>query len=107
MKLDSRLELELKAAAFDTLLVHLRARTDVQNIDMMGLTGFCRNCLSEWLELAASARDVELNRDAARELVYGMPYAAFKALYGTAAATPDQLAKMEVSLQRNTEMRGW
>lgn len=107
MTLDPELEIHLKAAAFDTLLVHLRARTDVQNIDMMGLTGFCRNCLSEWLELAAAARDVEMSRDAARDIVYGMPYADFKAVHGGPAATPKQLARMEGSLQRNKDMRGW
>jgi uncharacterized protein len=106
MTLDPRVELELKAAAFDTLLVHLRARTDVQNIEMMGRTGFCRNCLSEWLELAATARDVDLSREGAREIVYGMPYADFKAQHG-GEATPEQLARLDESLQRNKAMRGW
>jgi uncharacterized protein len=105
--LDPKLAMELKAQAFDTLLVHLRARTDVQNIDMMGLTGFCRNCLSEWLELAAQSHNVPLDREAAREIVYGMPYADFKAAHGGAPATPKQLARMEGSLQRNKDMRGW
>ncbi len=106
MSLDSRLETDLKAAAFDTLLVHLRARTDVQNIDMMGLAGFCRNCLSEWIELAAAARDVEMTREAAREIVYGMAYADYKKQHQT-EATPAQLALMEESLVRNKQMRGW
>jgi uncharacterized protein len=106
MSLDPRLETELKAAAFDTLLVHLRARTDVQNIDMMGLTGFCRNCLSEWIELAASSRDIDLSRDKAREIVYGMAYADYKKAHQT-EATAEQLARMDDSLKRNREMRGW
>ncbi len=106
MSLDPQLETELKAAAFDTLLVHLRARTDVQNIDMMGLTGFCRNCLSEWIELAAAARDVEMSRDGAREIVYGMTYADYKKQHQT-AATPAQLSLMAESLARNKQMRGW
>jgi uncharacterized protein len=106
MSLDPRLETELKAAAFDTLLVHLRARTDVQNIDMMGVTGFCRNCLSEWIELAASAHDVELSREQAREIVYGMPYAEYKKAHQT-EATAEQLARMDESLKRNKDMRGW
>lgn len=106
MILDAKLETELKAAAFETLLAHLRARTDVQNIDMMGLTGFCRNCLSEWLELAAAARDVPMSRDAAREMVYGMPYSAYKSQHQT-AATPEQLARMEASLALNQTLRGW
>jgi uncharacterized protein len=106
MNLDPQLEMALKAAAFDTLLVHLRARTDVQNIDMMGLTGFCRNCLSEWLELAATARDVALSRDGAREIVYGMPYADYKKQQ-QGAATQEQLARMDASLLLNQQMRGW
>ncbi len=105
-KLDLQTEVELKAAAFDTLLLHLRARTDVQNIDMMGLTGFCRNCLSEWLETAAHARGLEMSRDAAREIVYAMPYATYRAEHQT-PATPEQLARMEASLALNKLMRGF
>jgi uncharacterized protein len=96
----------LKAAAFDTLLLHLRARTDVQNIDMMGLTGFCRNCLSEWMENAAHQQDIAMNREQAREIIYGMPYADYKVKHQT-AATPEQLALMEISLERNKTMRGF
>jgi uncharacterized protein len=104
--LDAKTEMELKAEAFDTLLLHLRARTDVQNIDMMGLTGFCRNCLSEWMENAAQAQGLEMDRDTAREIIYGMPYAEYKAKH-QAAATPEQLALMEESLARNKMMRGF
>jgi uncharacterized protein len=97
---------ELKAAAFDTLLLHLRARTDVQNIDMMGLTGFCRNCLSEWMENAAHLQGIAMDREQAREIIYGMSYANYKTKHQT-AATPEQLALMEISLERNKTMRGF
>ena len=83
------------AAAFRRLVRHLRHRTDAQNIDLMGLAGFCRNCLSEWVEDAAG-----LARGAAREAVYGEPYAEWKAKH-VAPATPEQLARMEESLTRN------
>lgn len=65
---------ELEAAAFRRLVAHLRGRNDVQNIDMMNLAGFCRNCLSNWLQDAAGERDIALSKDEAREEVYGMPY---------------------------------
>ena len=83
------------AAAFRRLVRHLRHRTDAENIELMGLAGFCRNCLSEWVEDAAG-----LERGAARETVYGMPYAEWKARY-VGQATPAQLARMEESLRRN------
>ncbi len=82
---------ELEAAAFRTLVAHLRERTDVQNIDLMNLSGFCRNCLSKWLRAAAEERGLELSLDEAREQVYGMPYADWKSRYQT-PATPEQLA---------------
>jgi hypothetical protein len=72
------LRTELEAAAFRTLLEHLRQRTDVQNIDLMNLAGFCRNCLAKWYAAAAAERGVELSYEAARELVYGMPYETWK-----------------------------
>ena len=71
--------LELEAAAFRSLVEHLRTRNDVQNIDLMNLAGFCRNCLSRWYHEAAQARGLELSNDQARELVYGMPYSEWKA----------------------------
>ena len=83
--------LELEAAAFRALVQHLRSRTDVQNIDLMTLAGFCRNCLSTWYQEAAAERGIDLTRDAAREVVYGMPYAEWKARHQT-EATPDQQA---------------
>jgi uncharacterized protein len=82
---------ELEAAAFRRLVQHLRDRTDVQNIDMMNLAGFCRNCLSNWMVDAAKARSLALNKDEAREEIYGMSYEAWKALYqkeATVAVTP-------------------
>ena len=82
---------ELEAAAFRRLRDHLARRTDVQNIDLMTLAGFCRNCLSTWYQEAAAERGIDLTRDAAREVVYGMPYAEWKARHQT-EATPDQQA---------------
>ena len=72
---------EIEAAAFRSLLSHLRERTDVQNIDLMNLAGFCRNCLARWYAEAASERGVKLDRDAAREIIYGMPYDEWKSRY--------------------------
>jgi hypothetical protein len=70
---------ELEAAAFRSLVAHLRDRKDVQNLDLMNLAGFCRNCLSRWYQEAAQARGIELDQDQAREIVYGMPYSEWKA----------------------------
>ncbi|MGN6519641.1 MAG: DUF1244 domain-containing protein [Dokdonella sp.] len=87
----STLETELEAAAFRRLLEHLRARTDVQNIDLMITGGFCRNCLADWYREAAAARGIELGKDAARERIYGEPFAGWKAKHQP-EATPEQLA---------------
>ena len=76
--LDPKTELELEAAAFRRLVSHLRERTDVQNIDLMNMAGFCRNCLSNWFREAAEARGLDLSKDASREIVYGMPYDEWK-----------------------------
>ncbi len=86
---------ELEAAAFRRLVSHLRTRTDVQNIDMMNLTGFCRNCLSKWYVAEAADRDLDIDVEAAREIVYGMPYAKWKEKYQTEAsqAQKDQYDK--------------
>ena len=86
----------LEAAAFRTLVAHLRERTDVQNIDLMNLAGFCRNCLSKWYRAAAEERGLPLDHDEAREIVYGMPYAEWKARHQT-EATPEQRAAWESS----------
>ena len=88
--MDDRIRTELEAAAFRRLVEHLRRRTDVQNIDLMNLAGFCRNCLSKWYRAAAEERGVALSDDAAREIVYGMPYKDWKAKHQK-EATADQL----------------
>ena len=72
---------DFEAAAFRRLLEHLRERSDVQNIDLMNLAGFCRNCLSNWYRDAANAEGVDLSKDESREIVYGMPYADWQALH--------------------------
>ena len=92
--MDQKMQTELEAAAFRTLVAHLRERTDVQNIDMMNLTGFCRNCLSKWYRAAAEEKGLELTYDQARELVYGMPYGEWRAKHQT-EATPEQKAAFE------------
>ncbi|MBU1330363.1 MAG: DUF1244 domain-containing protein [Gammaproteobacteria bacterium] len=83
--------LELEAAAFRSLVQHLRSRPDVQNIDMMNLTGFCRNCLSKWYKAAADDLDLSVSPDEAREVIYGMPYSEWKSKYQR-EATPEQQA---------------
>ena len=90
-EIDDATRTELEAAAFRRLVQHLRERTDVQNIDMMNLAGFCRNCLSNWYRAAAEAKGIGMSDPDARELVYGMPFAEWKAKYQT-PATPEQLA---------------
>jgi hypothetical protein len=77
--IDPTVQTELEAAAFRRLLAHFRERTDVQNKDVMDLAGFCRNCLAKWYRAAAVERGVEITDEAAREYVYGMPYATWKA----------------------------
>lgn len=86
--------LELEAAAFRRLVQHLQERTDVQNIDLMNLAGFCRNCLAKWYKAAADERGLALELEAARERVYGMPYAEWKSRYQREASA-EQLASFE------------
>jgi hypothetical protein len=93
MPLDDRTRTELEAAAFRTLVEHLRSRSDVQNIDLMNLAGFCRNCLAKWYRAAAEGKGLDLSYDEAREIVYGMPYGEWKALNQT-EATPEQKATL-------------
>lgn len=88
--MDSQTRTELEAAAFRALLEHLDKRKDVQNIDMMNLTGFCRNCLSRWYQEAANARGIDMDKDAAREAIYGMPYAEWRDKYQTEAGAETQ-----------------
>ncbi|KRP93945.1 alkaline phosphatase [Bradyrhizobium yuanmingense] len=94
MAIDDKTRTELEAAAFRRLVEHLRSRTDVQNIDLMNLAGFCRNCLSNWLKDAADTQGVALSKDESREAVYGMPYETWKAKHQS-TATPEQLEAMK------------
>lgn len=88
--IDRKLATELEAAAFRRLVAHLRERTDVQNIDMMNLAGFCRNCLSNWYREAAAEKGVELSKEASRELIYGMSYDEWKTQYQSEASAEQQ-----------------
>ena len=90
--MDDKTKKELQSAAFERLIQHLRERKDVQNIDLMNLSGFCRNCLSKWYVSAAQKRNIDINYDEARELVYGMPYDKWKTKFQT-EATKEQLEK--------------
>lgn len=92
--MDEKTRTELEAAAFRRLVQHLRERTDVQNIDLMNLAGFCRNCLSNWYKDAADEQGIPMEKEAARETVYGMPYADWKAKYQT-EANEEQKAKLK------------
>lgn len=94
--MDEKTTTELEAAAFRRLVSHLRERNDVQNIDLMNLSGFCRNCLSKWYRAAAEDRGIDISYDDAREIVYGMPYDEWKAKNQT-EATPEQMAKFKES----------
>jgi len=87
--MDDQTRIELEAAAFRALVAHLRQRTDVQNIDLMNLAGFCRNCMSKWYRAAAGERGIELSDPQAREIVYGMPYEEWRARHQK-EATPAQ-----------------
>jgi len=93
--MDIKIDDAVAAAAFRRLVAHLRHRTDAQNIDLMGLAGFCRNCLGDWVAEAGG-----ITKDEGRALVYGMPYAEWKAKYQE-QATPEQLARMQESIARN------
>ena len=91
----------LAAQAFHRLVEHLRMRSDVQNVDLMGLAGFCRNCLADWL---SEASDGAVDRDAARDAIYGMPQSEWKARH-QAEATPEQLQRMDASVALNKRLR--
>lgn len=99
--MDAQTQLELEAAAFRRLRDHLAARTDVQNIDMMNLTGFCRNCLSRWYQEAANERGIEMSKDDGREVFYGMPYSAWRDQFQSDASDA-QKAAFEVSHKQAT-----
>jgi len=94
MTIDDKTRTELEAAVLRRLVEHLRSRSDVQNIDLMNLAGFCRNCLSNWLKEAADAKGVPMSKDESREAVYGMPYETWKSTY-QGKATPEQLEAMK------------
>lgn len=97
--MNEQTRIELESAVFRRLLDHLQTRTDVQNIDLMILAGFCRNCLAKWYAAAASERGLDLDYAAIQELVYGMPYPEWKGKYQT-EATPEQLRAMDEILSR-------
>ena len=90
---------KVAAAAFRRLVAHLRHRQDAQNIDLMGMAGFCRNCLADWLAEASTEAGTPLSRDEARRAIYGMDYAEWKK--DQPAATSEQIARMEASVARN------
>lgn len=95
---DNILNDSVAATAFRRLVAHLQHRTDVQNIDLMGAAGFCRNCLADWIAEA----DGSLSKDEAREIIHGMPFAEWKARY-QGEATPDQIARMQESVAKNAD----
>ena len=90
--MDEQTRTELEAAAFRALRDHLRQRTDVQNIDLMNLSGFCRNCLSRWYQEAANERGIDMGKDDAREIVYGMPYDEWRSKHQTEASAEQKQA---------------
>jgi len=94
MTIDDKTRTELEAAVFRRLVEHLRARTDVQNIDLMNLAGFCRNCLSNWMKEEADAKGLSISKDQSREAVYGMPYETWKQKFQD-TVSPEQLAAMK------------
>lgn len=99
--MDDQTKLEIEAAAFRTLQKHLMEdRTDVQNIDMMNLAGFCRNCLARWYQEAANERGIEMSKDEGREAYYGMTMAEWKANFQT-PASPEKQAAFEVAFAEN------
>ena len=98
---DEQTRIEMEAAAWRKLVEHFQKRTDVQNIDLMNLAGFCRNCMSKWYKGAAIERGQDMDYDQAREVVYGMPYAEWKEKYQQ-KATPEQLARFnEIEAAKN------
>ncbi|HEX3504958.1 MAG TPA: DUF1244 domain-containing protein [Xanthobacteraceae bacterium] len=100
MAIDAKTTTELEAAVYRRLVEHLRERADVQNIDLMNLAGFCRNCLSNWMRDAADAKGVPMTKEESREIVYGMPYEEWRALHQK-EATPAQKAAFEKASQKH------
>lgn len=103
--MDEMTRIKLEAAAFRGLVGHLRERTDVQNIDIMNLAGFCRNCLSKWYKAAADEQGVELSKEQALEAVYGMSYSEWKEKHQQ-EATPEQLQKFEQTKPLHAKISG-
>jgi uncharacterized protein len=103
--LDEKTRTEVEAAAFRGLVEHLQKRTDVQNIDLMNLSGFCRNCLAKWYLAAAQERRADISNEDAREAVYGMPYNEWKGKFQE-KATDDQLKKFEETKPLHAEISG-
>jgi hypothetical protein len=103
--MDPTTRTEIEAAAFRGLVEHLRQRTDVQNIDLMNLAGFCRNCLAKWYRAAAAERGVELSDPEAREIVYGMPFPEWKAEYQLEASA-EQKARFEETRPLHARISG-
>jgi hypothetical protein len=92
MDIDEKTRVELEAAVYRRLVEHLRQRTDVQNIDLMNLAGFCRNCLSNWMKEAADAKGLAMTKEMSREAIYGMPYEDWRAKYQHEASVEQQAA---------------
>lgn len=103
--MDEQQRIEIEAAAFRGLVAHLRERSDVQNIDLMNLAGFCRNCLAKWYRAAALERGLEMEDADAREAVYGMPFAAWKAQYQKPASEA-QMARFEETRPLHAKISG-
>ena len=100
MALDDKTRTELEAATFRRLVEHLRKHTDVQNIDLMNLAGFCRNCLSNWMKDAADGKGLAMTKDESREIVYGMPYDQWRAKHQK-DATPEQKAAFDKAARKH------
>jgi hypothetical protein len=100
MATDEKITTELEAAVYRRLVEHLRSRPDVQNIDLMNLAGFCRNCLSNWMKDAADAKGVPMTKEESREIVYGMPYEEWRAVHQK-EASPAQKAALEKASQKH------
>ena len=98
--MDDQTRTELEAAVYRRLVEHLRQRTDVQNIDLMNLAGFCRNCLSNWMKDAADANGLAMTKDESREIVYGMPYDQWRAKYQK-EASPEQKAAFDEAAHKH------
>ena len=99
-KLDDKTRTELEAAVYRRLVEHLRSRSDVQNIDMMNLAGFCRNCLSNWMKDAADEKGLAMSKDESRQIVYGMPYDEWRKKHQM-EASPEQKAALEKSAHKH------